>query len=117
MWISTIIFLLLLPIFWGKRDSIATPKVSSKVWHWMGWLIRAMTAILIVKDPLWLAVYTMYSWIVFELSINHYSTRDWFFIGTTSEWDKFLQKIKVGGFFIFAIKLELMIIFLTIKLI
>ena len=127
MWIGAIIFLALMPALWAYRDPLGFPNndvlfkilgrtiTKKKLWHWLGWVLRAATAIFIITDPLLTIAYGFYFWIVFELITGKRTQNDWFFQDKSSTSGEVLSSFYISGKVIFAIKLVLMIIFLTIK--
>jgi hypothetical protein len=117
MWISGLIFLLSMPILWAYRDSLAFPTVNKNYWHWVGFILRTAPAFLIIQNGYLTIAYGFYFWIFFELAINYFTKKDLFYMDKSTLSGEILHSFYLNGKVIFAIKLALMIIFLTIKFI
>lgn len=104
-----------MPILWAYRDPLGFPTKESKAWHALGFILRAAPAVLLIQDALLIFAYGFYFWIIFELAINYFTKKELFYMDKTSLTGEILNSFYISGFVIFAIKLALMIIFLTIK--
>lgn len=85
----TWLILILLPVFWAKRDSYASPsdRYLNKKWHRLGFLIRSGSSVLACPSQfVW--IYGFYFWIVFDGSYNLFTDQNWWYVGTTADTDK-----------------------------
>lgn len=87
------IIVILLPFFWAKRDSYASPsdRYKKRIWHRIGFLIRSGSAVLACPGQfIW--IYGFYFWIVFDGSYNLFTDQNWWYVGKTADTDKLTGK-------------------------
>lgn len=103
------------PVFWGYRDPLGFPTKESSLWHSLGFILRAVPAIIIIQDFELCMAYGFYFWIVFEFVINYRTKKDWFYMDKSTISGQVLHSFYIDAKVLFVIKLILMTFFLTIK--
>ena len=104
MWSELVVILILIiyPAVVAWRDSIAPPPAEkNKLWHRIGWGIRAVTGFLgllhfhleALPFITYLFQYGMYFWIVFDSSYALFARRHILATGTTALSDKMANKL------------------------
>jgi hypothetical protein len=61
----------------------------SKLWHATGWLIRALLIIPLWPSALWIALYVVIAWPLYDIIINLHMKQKWYYQGKTSFMDRY----------------------------
>ena len=115
MWICEVIFLFISPALWGVREPLGFPTKESPLWHSLGFMLRAVPAIIIIHDFELSMAYGFYFWIAFEFIINYRTKKDLFYMDKSTLSGQVLTSFYIDAKVIFWIKLILMTLFLLIK--
>ena len=101
---------------WAYRDSLAFPTVNKNYWHWVGFVLRAAPAFLIIQNGYLTIAYAFYFWIVFELAINKLTNKkDLFYMDKSTLSGEILSSFYLNGKVIVWVKLAMMFLFIAIK--